>query len=93
MISFDDLQKIIHKENLLNRKHDYEQAENNGENAFIEFKLFCNAFGKQQNQANFIEWEKKNPLNFWQKKHLFQKYFNYVFEYDHDKEKWNAKTI
>ena len=67
-----------------------------GEDVYILFKCWCTFFKNQQGYNNaeyfaqFLK-EQNRTLNFWQKKHLLEEYFGYVFNWDMKNEKWDIR--
>ena len=73
-----------------------ERARSSGEYEYTKFKCWCNAFknGKGQDSAKvFAEFLKKENINldFWKKKAIAEKYFNYIYEYNCENDEWIIK--
>lgn len=83
----------LSKERKSQERWDRLWKESTGENIYIEFKAWCNAYKKGEGKNNpyiFAEFLKENNINlgFWQKKCIAKKYFGYDFEYNYDKKVW-----
>lgn len=83
---------------ILQRHKDYDESLKNGEHIYLSYCVWCNAFNnfKGKNDAKtFARFliSTNTKLNFWQKKHLAEKYFNYKYNYDYDNKKWNISKV
>lgn len=89
-------EKMIAEEHEIRTRQEREQMhlrKITGENQYTDFCLWCNAFnkgqGKNDNQTFKRYMQEQNiTLNFWQKKHLAEKYFGYEYKFDNDSRKW-----
>ncbi len=66
--------------------------------AKLEYSLFCawcNAFkNAQYNEQNFKEYARtEKELSFWVKKKIAEMFFDYIYEFDHDTNKWHCKKL
>lgn len=66
--------------------------------AKLEYSLFCawcNAFkNAQYTEQNFKEYVKtEKELSFWVKKKIAEIFFGYIYEFDHDTNKWHCKKL
>lgn len=64
----------------------------------LEYSLFCawcNAFkNAQYTEHNFKEYVKtEKELSFWVKKKIAEMFFGYIYEFDHDTNKWLCKKL
>jgi hypothetical protein len=93
MKTFEEMAQDEHEIRRKEAKRELEKFFLMGENHYTKFCVWCNAFykGKGKNDAHlfakFLE-EEKVELNFWQKKHLAEKYFGYDYQYDSNNKKW-----
>lgn len=73
-----------------------QDKENTGHNIYTMFCIWCNAFNKGQGKndpkvfGKFLK-EEKIELNFWQKKNIAEKHFNWIYDFDTKNNKWNIK--
>ena len=82
----------------LNKKaeEEFRQRILNGESVYLDFCIWCNAYHKGEGKNNpelFGTYLKENntELNFWQKKHIAEKYFGWIYEWNVFENKWNIK--
>lgn len=97
MTFIEELQQV-HNERVKNEMRDYHLKEIKGENIYINYGVWCYSKGKPQDKKNasvFASWLKSEniTLTFLQKKHLAEKYFGYVFNYNENTNKWESKKI
>ena len=64
-----------------------------GEDQYTDFCLWCNAFNKGQGKNDLKTFkrylkETNSTINFWQGKHLAEKYFGFEYNWDNDTRKW-----
>ena len=96
MKTFEELYNEIHEENLKKDREKYLQRTLNGESTYLDFCIWCNAYHKGECKNNpelfgtYLK-ETNTELNFWQKKHIAEKYFGWVYEWDCYNEKWSIK--
>ena len=96
MEEIEDFYTQLAKEHEINRRNYLEEQKMrriNAEPFYTDFICWCNAFnhGEGQNDAKifakFLK-EENIELNFWQKKHLAEKYFGYFYAWNGLEEKW-----
>lgn len=96
--TFNNLLKIENTTRLLKEHYKHKHEQINGEDIYIEFKVWCNAYnsGNGKNNAKlfakFLK-EQEIELNFWQKKYLAEKYFGYKYNFDRKKSDWEIKKV
>lgn len=95
-VSFEELYNEIHEENLKKDREEYLQRKLNGELVYLDFCIWCNAYHKGEGKndpelfGTYLK-ETNTELNFWQKKHIAEKYFGWIYEWNVFEEKWNIK--
>lgn len=72
------------------------ENEARGEYIYWRFRVWCNAYKDGQGKESarvFAEYIKANNivLNWYQRKCIAEKYFGYVFTYNHEKEDWDIE--
>lgn len=97
----DDFYKDIcelRKERFDNNLQKYKDSVNSGENAYLLFCCWCNAYngfkGKNDDKTfgRYLK-EKNVKLNFWQKKYIAEHYLGYKYDYSTENEKWLITKI
>lgn len=83
-----------HQDRVDRERQEYETRERNGENIYLDFCIWCNAFKEMKGKnsdTTFAEYLKKEniTLSFWQRKHIAEQYFGYQFTFDSNAKKWN----
>lgn len=97
-LDFETIANQIHEENARKRQQDELIKILTGEFIYIDFKCWCNAYNKGEGKndakvfAKFLK-EEQIEINFWQKKHLAEKYFGYEYEYDYTNNKWKIRRV
>lgn len=92
--SFYELATLCYKERI--EKQFTNNLEYESNKIMIYFKCWCNSKGFiQYNEINFRRYclEEKLNIDFWIKKYIFEKYFDYEFTFDHIFMKWKAKKV
>ena len=96
--TFEQICNQIHCENLKERHEKHLKKEQNGEHVYLNFWLWCQGYNEGTGTTDsklFKEYLAKTntELNFWQKKYIAEKYFNYVYEWNTIESKWIIKRI
>lgn len=98
MQDFYEVAKLCHEDRLKLEKEEKQDFSRKIRLEYANYSLWCRANNKLENEKTFNEYvkEEKPELNFWYKKAIFERYFNYTFEYiyqpnDSLNGKWKAK--
>ncbi len=96
MNAFKELYNEIHEENLKKSKEEFTQRRLNGDSVYLDFCVWCNAYHKGEGKDDPVLFgaylkETGQDLNFWQKKHIAEKYFGWIYEWNVYEEKWDIK--
>ena len=91
-MSFEEEIKIENKTRNQEWFLESRKREFNGENIYTDFCLHCNCNNKERTEENFNDWLNKETIeiNFWQLKHIKEKYFDYKYNFIENK-KWEIK--
>lgn len=92
-MEYQQLYESCNKERLAKQHARARNKAINGENIYIKFVTWCLAFkgDKAVNSPNvFAEFLKAEniELDFWQRKHIAEKYFGYRFTWNSQKSEW-----
>ena len=96
MSSFFELANQVHDAKVRDERWNSENKTINGDKVYTEFCIWCNVFNKSKGKndpetfGRFLK-EQHIEINFWQKKHIAEKHFNWVYKFDYQKNKWNIK--
>lgn len=96
MDNFYQLANEEHEIKLRNERLIKEDKNNTGESVYTMFCVWCNAFNKGNGKNDpevFGKFLKQEliELNFHQKKHIAEKHFNWIYDFDLTNNKWNIK--
>lgn len=87
MDNFYEIAEQCHKDRIREQRNDINNI------AKLEYSLFCiwcrafkNSDFSEQNFKQYVKTER--DLNFWVKKRIFELFFNYEFNFNHDSNKW-----
>ena len=97
-MTFEEEIRILQRERQKKETQERQRNENLGENVYTQYCLYCNAYLTEESKTNeeqFMAWLKKKwkMLNFFQLKHLREKYFGYKYTYDNEKQGWEIEKL
>lgn len=94
--TFEEIAEQIQKEKAIENHNRAFNRKVTGEEQYVLFCAWCNAFnyGEGKNDPKVFKQylkEENIELNFWQKKYLSEKYFNYEYKWDNDNGCWLSR--
>ena len=96
--TFEEQLRIEHNNSIQRESWERHFKQVRGEYIYVNFCVWCNAFNNGNGKtdaklfARFLK-EQEIELNFWQRKHLAEKYFGYKYKFDRKKSDWEITKI
>lgn len=92
---FETLARKIQAERKLEEYYRYNSLEFKAESIMVDFRLWCYANEKDDKDEKLFKKniEDKPHICFWIRKYIAEKYWNYKYTYNYEKNKWIADKI
>lgn len=91
MDKFYDLAKKVREERLREEHFKENSFDTKVELEFRRFSFWCRINDLEINGRNLSDFAKLNNLNFWVIKSIAERFLNYKYKFNHDKNKWELE--